>query len=399
MRILKVVPYYFPFQDRGGPVVKVRALARALARRGNRVTVVTADLGLKSGNPFPIQVDRSRWGWRYIEDSVEAIYFPTWARYRALTINPGVIGFCKASLAEFDVAHIYGLYDLLGPLVSRFCRSRGIPYMIEPMGMYRPIDRSFRAKRIWHHTLGRSLCRNAARFIATSEMEQQELTADGVPAEKVVVRYNGIEPDLSANLPPRGTFRSKWNIPSGEPMIFFLSRLIPRKGADILIEAFAQGCPQSGRLVIAGPEGETGLRSALEKLAKDLGIAARVIFTGAIYDQEKKAALADADLFALPSRYENFANVAAEAMACGVPVILTEFCGIRTLMEGRAGLVAARDAASFAGALRSLLHDRAMYARFQQGCAEVARELGWEHLSEQMEEYYSGVVANTHAGC
>ncbi len=399
MRILKVVPYYFPFQDRGGPVVKVRALARALARRGNRITVLTADLGLNPPNQFSIHVERSRWGWRYEEDSVEAIYFPTWGRYRALTFNPGVIGFCRASLAEFDVAHIYGLYDLLGPMVSHFCRSRGIPYMIEPMGMHRPIDRSFRAKRIWHGTLGRAMHRNAARFIATSEMEEQELLGDGIPAEKVVVRYNGIEAGINANLPPRGTFRSKWNIPPGEPMIFFLSRLIPRKGADILMEAFAQACPQAGRLVIAGPEGQAGIRAGLEKLAKNLGIAARVTFTGPIYDQEKKAALADADVFALPSRYENFANVAAEAMACGVPVILTEFCGIRTLVEGRAGLVADRDAASFAAALRTLLQNRAMYARFQQGCAEVTRELSWEHLSEQMENYYRAIVANADATC
>lgn len=396
MRILKVVPYYFPFQDRGGPVVKVRSLARALARRGHGVTVLTADLGFASPNQYSIKLERNRWGWRYEEDSVEAIYLPTWARYRALTINRGVIGFCKASLAEFDVAHIYGLYDLLGPAVSYFCRKRGIPYMIEPMGMYRPIDRSFRAKRIWHRTLGRAFTRNAGVFIATSEMEQQELLADGIPAERVVVRYNGIETDMGANMPPRGSFRAKWGIPPGESMIFFLSRLIPRKGADILIEAFAQACPDSGRLVIAGPEGETGIRSALEKLARDLGIATRVVFTGPIYDQEKKAALADADLFALPSRYENFANVAAEAMACGVPVILTEFCGIRTLVEGRAGLVVARDAPAFAVALRTLLHDRAMYARFKQGCAEVTRELSWDRLSEQMEKYYSAAAAKAH---
>ncbi|MGH9700286.1 MAG: glycosyltransferase [Candidatus Acidiferrales bacterium] len=376
--------------------MKVRALARALGRRGHRVTVLTADLGLGSPNRFSIHIERSRWGWRYMEDSVEAIYFPTWARYRALTLNPGVIGFCRASLADFDVVHIYGLYDLLGPLVSHFCGSRGIPYMIEPMGMYRPIDRSFRAKRIWHRTLGRALHRHAARFIATSEMEQQELVADGISAEKVVVRYNGIDADMGANLPPRGTFRAKWNLPPGEPMVFFLSRLIPRKGADILIEAFAQACPQDGRLVIAGPEGESGIRSRLEKLAKDLGIGARVIFTGPIYDQEKKAALADADVFVLPSRYENFANVAAEAMACGVPVILTEFCGIRTLVEGRAGLVAARNTASFAAALRTLLQDRALHSRFQQGCAEVTRELSWDQLSEQMEKLYRSAIANAH---
>jgi glycosyltransferase involved in cell wall biosynthesis len=64
-------------------------------------------------------------------------------------------------------------------------------------------------------------------------------------------------------------------------------------------------------------------------------VESRVIFTGPLYDEEKKTALADADLFALPSRYENFANAPAEAMACGVPVIITDACGIRSLVEGR----------------------------------------------------------------
>ena len=59
------------------------------------------------------------------EQGVEAIYLPSWLRYRTLTINPRVVGFCGASLRRFDLVHFYGLYDLLGPAVSYFCRRRG----------------------------------------------------------------------------------------------------------------------------------------------------------------------------------------------------------------------------------------------------------------------------------
>ena len=128
-------------------------------------------------------------------------------------------------------------------------------------------------------------------------------------------------------------------------MVLFLSRLIPRKGADILIEAFAEVCPQTGRLVIAGPEGEPGYRAhMLETSAKNSGVQSRVIFTGSLYEEEKKAAFVDADLFALPSRYENFANAPAEAMACGVPVIITDACGIRVpWSKAKQGLVISPD--------------------------------------------------------
>ena len=66
-----------------------------------------------------------------------------------------------------------------------------------------------------------------------------------------------------------------------------------------------------------------------------------MIFTGALYDDAKVAVMADADIFVLPSRYENFANSAAEAVASGIPVIITDACGIRSLIDGRAGLVIA----------------------------------------------------------
>jgi glycosyltransferase involved in cell wall biosynthesis len=212
-----------------------------------------------------------------------------------------------------------------------------------------------------------------------------------------VIRYNGIDGGAQTSLPARGAFRAKWGISPEEPLILFLSRLIPRKGADILIEAFARVCPESGRLVIAGPEGEPGYRAYLERCAKESGMAARVIFTGPVYDEVKKALFADADLFVLPSRYENFANAPAEAMSCGVPVIITNACGIRSLVEGHAGLVIAPEKEALVEALGSLIHDKALYARFKDGCRGVADQLSWNRLTEQMEGYYDDVLAKTHA--
>jgi glycosyltransferase involved in cell wall biosynthesis len=396
MRVLMVVQSYFPFQDRGGPVVKVRALARGLAKRGQQITVLTADLGFGNDYRSNVKIQKCEWGWQAEEDGVETIYLSTVAHYRALTLNPHVVAFCRASISQFDLVHLYGLYDLLGPAVSFFCRRRRIPYVIEPMGMYRPIDRSFRMKRLWHWGLGDVYWRNAAQIIATSEMEQQELVEDGVPVEKVVIRYNGIDDRTSVGQSPRGAFRAKWGIPSDEPLVMFLGRLIPRKGADILIEAFSEACPKSGRLVIAGPEGEPGYRAMLEKRSRDTRIESRVIFTGALYDEDKSALMIDADIFVLPSRYENFANSAAEAIAFGVPVIITDCCGIRSLVNGRAGLVIAPEKAPLVSALRNLISDPVLYAKLKSGCAEVAAELSWDRLSGQMESYYTKALGDSH---
>lgn len=395
MRILKVVQSYYPFHEMGGPVVKVRALAQALAKRGHEITVLTADWGLSSRNGHGLALEHCPWGWRGAEQNVETIYLSSIGRYRALTLNPRVIGFCRASLKRFDVVHFYGLYDLLGPAVGFYCRRAPVPYVIEPLGMYRPIDRGFLRKAIWHASAGRAFCGGARSFVATANLEQQTLIEEGVPPGKIVVRYNGVDADIAATaMAAKGRFRQKWNVPSGETLILFLSRLIPRKGADILIDAFAQCCAQRGRLVIAGPEGEAGYLSYLQSRARNARAGERVIFPGPLYDEDKAAALADADLFVLPSQYENFANVAAEAMACAVPAIVSDTCGISSLIEGKAGLVIPPRTECLTEALRRMLCDRDLYTRFKGGCREVVDQLSWSKLAEQMESYYAQAVAN-----
>jgi len=394
VRILKVVQFYHPFLEKGGPVVKVRALARKLATRGHSVTVLTADWGLESRNGDSFQPEPSEWGWRASEDGVETVYLSSLARYRALTFNPRVIRFCSASLKGFDVVHFYGLYDLLGPAAGFYCRRQSLPYVIEPMGMYRPIDRGFRRKSLWHRSIGSAFCGGSKLFVATADLERQTLIEEGIPAEKIVVRYNGVDSGLAAAAEAaRGQFRRKWDIPASEPLILFLSRLIPRKGADILIDAFLRACPASGRLAIAGPEGERGYLAYLQAHAQKSGAGERVIFTGPLYDNDKAAALADSDLFVLPSRYENFANVAAEAMVCGVPVIVSDACGISSLVDGKAGLVIPPRTEELTAALQKMLRDKALYARFQQGCHQVANQLSWDHLAAQMETYYARALA------
>jgi glycosyltransferase involved in cell wall biosynthesis len=396
MRILKTVQSYFPFQSRGGPVFKVRALARSLAQRGHDITVLTADLGFTDTNSFGMNIVRCRWGWHGRESGVEALYLSTLAHYRALTLNPSVVGFCSDSLRNFDLVHFYGLYDLLGPAVSHFCRRHGIPYVIEPMGMYRPIDRSFRLKRFWHRSIGGAFWRQAARIVATSEMEQQELMEDGIATEKLTLRYNGIDAHFREPQSLRGSFRTQWGIPPGEPLILFLGRLIPRKGADILIEAFAEACPESGRLVIAGPQGEPGYLEYLRNCARNSGEETRILFPGPLYDDGKTAVLADADILALPSRYENFANVAAEAIAFDVPVVISESCGIRSLIAGRAGLVVPAEKKAFACALKNMIHDKVLYSRLKNGCHDIAKQLSWDHLAEQMERIYAVASTESH---
>jgi glycosyltransferase involved in cell wall biosynthesis len=391
MRILSVTETYAPFLEFGGPPVKVRALARGLAGRGNEVTVLTADWGFaeRARGEEASRKEHGSFGWQCEENGVTAIYLPTWLRYRSLTWNPNVKRFCSARLQDFDVAHIYGLYDFLGPAVADACVRRNIPYVLEPIGMFVPIVRNFRLKRIYHALFGRRMFEGASAIIATSEQEVEELVSGGVGRKKIVLRRNGVE--TPALWPEPGTFRKAVRIGKEAKIVLFLGRLSEKKSPELLLEAFASVSKEVSdcnlQLVFAGPD-EGGVKTKLEQTAAQLGVSSQAQFTGAIFGDAKWAAFRDADVFVLPSQNENFGNTAAESVAAGTPVVVTEQCGIAPLLADTAGLVVAHDSAALARAIRAVLFDADLRSRLVAGCSTVTARLGWEEPVREMVALY-----------
>lgn len=399
MRILKTTQTYYPYLSKGGPPAKVKGIARALARRGHDVTVLTADLGDTDGafdeGDWRRERTRGDWGWEWQNDGVKAIYLKTLTNYRATTISPRVLKFCLSQLTDFDVVHLYGLYDLIGPVVARFCRGRGIPYVLEPLGMFSPKVRSLQKKRVYHALIGDSLFRNAAAVITASETERQELIDGGIAQERIVLRRNGLDLDEFQSLPERGAFRANLGIGEHEPLILFLGRLSFIKGLDVLVRAFGEVSQthRDARLVIAGPDDEDGCRVEILRLVDKLKLGRSVSFPGPLYGDQKLRALADADLFVLPSQYESFGNAAAEAIACRLPVLVTDGCGIARLLDGRAGLVVQCSVESLRDGLDRLLKggktDDSLLAQLRAGAVNVARELSWDEPVAEMERVYA----------
>src|SRR5712675_3172764 len=394
MRILNVTQTYFPFMEFGGPPVKVRSLSQRLVKLGHKVTVLTADWGLASHVLAPgSQVERSPVGWHLEESGIEAIYLPSWVRYRALSWNPGIARFCRAQLWRFDVTHIFGLYDFLGPATAAACRHGGMPYVLEPIGMFVPIVRNFLLKRMYHLALGQSMLRGSRTIIATSPQEVAELASSGQPAEKIVVRRNGVEvPD---SLPERGTFRAVVGIPADAKVVLYLGRLSEKKSPDILLQAFASlGNMESGtelRLVFAGPD-DGGMKQKLQRVAGELGVSGQVQILGPVFNKDKWSAYRDADVFVLPSQNENFGNTAGEAVAAGTPVVVTDKCGIAPLLADVAGLVVAHDAAALALALARVLWEPGLHARLIAGCRKAAARLDWDEPAQEMGKLYEELV-------
>lgn len=395
MRILSVTETYAPFLEFGGPPVKVRALAKGLAGLGHEVTVLTADWGVRArmNSEEGFGAERSPFGWTQNENGVTAIYLPTWLRYRSLTWNPAVRGFCRERLQDFDVVHIFGLYDFLGSAVAAAGVKRNIPYVLEPIGMFVPIVRNLRLKKIYLARWGRRMFEGASAIIATSEQESEELTSGGVTREKIGLRRNGVE--TPGSWPERGVFRKSLGIAEGAKIVLFLGRLSEKKSPDLLLRAFAslseEAVDKNLRLVFAGPD-EGGMMARLTQLAAQLGVAPQVYFSGPIFGEAKWAAYRDAEVFVLPSQNENFGNTAAESVAAGTPVVVTERCGIAPLLADAAGLVVPHEVKALAGAIKSVVADSELRTRLAVGCVAVTARLGWEAPVREMEALYNYIV-------
>jgi glycosyltransferase involved in cell wall biosynthesis len=395
MRILNVTQSYAPFFEFGGPPVKVRALAEGMAKRGHQVTVVTADWGVEKRlkeSSAEVGARPGPFGQTWTVRGVTAVYLPTWFHLRAASWNPALPRYLQARLGDFDVVHIFGLYDVLGQRVAAECRKRNIPYVIEPIGMYLPIVRNIRLKRWYHRFWGREMLTGANAIVATADQERSELIAGGIDPEKIRLRRNGVEvPEV---LPVRGNFRALLGIPSHAKLILFLGRLAQKKSPDLLLRAFSRledsryVGEKAAHLAFVGPD-ESGMKVKLTEAVKELGATERVHFSGPLNGQAKWQAYRDADIFVLPSQNENFGNTAAEAVAAGTPVIVTDQCGVAPLLKDTAGLVVRHDEEELTRALSQLLGDGNLWKKLHQGCEAVASAMSWEEPLHQMEMIYS----------
>jgi len=215
----------------------------------------------------------------------------------------------------------------------------------------------------------------------------------------IALRRNGVM--APRQLPERGGFRGDHGIPAEALLILFLGRLSAKKSPDLLLESFAQ-VPETidGKqvwLAFAGPD-ESGMQLRLQELARAKKVDSRVVFNGPVFGNMKWSAYRDADVFVLPSQNENFGNTAAEAAACGTPVVITKNCGVARLLDGIAALVVAHETTAVAQAVKEILSHLELRMRLSEGGRAAASRLGWDEPVYAMEQIYAELAAQRPVG-
>ncbi|MEG3088981.1 glycosyltransferase [Sphingomonas sp. PB4P5] len=228
--------------------------------------------------------------------------------------------------------------------------------------------------------------RQAGGMLAVSAAMRADMIALGLPEARIRVHHTGVDLARFAVV-DRAAGKAALGIDG--PLIVALGALIPLKGHDIVLRAVA-ALPGASLLIV----GEGRERAALASAAAALGISERVRLLGALPHAEVAALLAAADVMALASASEGLANAWIEALACGTPIVITDVGGAREVVTTpAAGRLAARDAASFASAIGSLLADPPTQAETRQ----AAMGFTWEANTAALYDHLSGLVSASSA--
>lgn len=346
MKVLHVIPSVGRL--RGGPSFAMRRIAAALAAGGLSVEVATTnDNGPERLHvPLGTPVEEGGVVWRYFP--LDAYFYNT---------SFALARWLMSSVADYDVVHIHAVFSFCSTAAAFACRRRRVPYVVRPLGV---LNRwGMQNRRPWLKSLSfrwidRRILEGAALVQYTSEQERDEAALLGVNCPSTIIP-NPV--DASPGGAVRGAFRARYPELAENKIILFLSRIDPKKGLDLLLPAFVEVRRRHREAVLLiGGSGPADYLMEMQRTAAELGIATGVRWLGFLGGEEKDQVLADADVFVLPSYSENFGISVVEAMAAGLPVVITDQVGVHgEIAAAAAGIVTTCEVNSIAGALGRLL--------------------------------------------
>jgi glycosyltransferase involved in cell wall biosynthesis len=314
----------------GGPVRSVRELVQLQRSFGFEVTVMSVK-SVGAVEPF--------------EDAKVMTFAPSFpSRFRN---SSAAIRWLRENAGQYDLVLVSEIWSVMIQRAMRVLRRLGIPYVVQPRGSLDPYDLKKKGllKRVLGPLIVRRNLEGARCLLTASQAEEERAQTFGAKTVRKTLPH-----PVKANPPGDGLrLRSERGIPPGAVLFLFLSRIDPKKRVDLLLEGYeraARRLPPS-RLLIAG-DGNPRLLDELKRRAQSLSCARDVEFLGFQSGQEKSDLLAAADVFVLPSDFENFGIAVVEALHAGLPVILS------TGVQLWQGIVAAGAGLAFTGKVEDL---------------------------------------------
>lgn len=381
MRLLHITPYYAPAYAFGGVVSAVTGMTQALAARGHTVTVLTTD-ALDRRQRFTGSSDEYLSGVRVLRVPNLSV----WLRgYLNLSTPWRMSQQAQQLLATVDVLHLHEFRTVENLLSVPLAAQAKIPIVLSPHGtLIYATGRSF-LKQAWDTLLSPRIARPIRHVIGLTAQEmsdaQQLWQRLGRFSTTFSVIPNGVHTAEFAQLPDDTVFREQYGI-SAEKIILFMGRLHARKGVEVLVRAFHAAHLPDTRLVLAGPD--EGMLSVIQPLLDE-----KIIITGYLNHEQRLAALAAADVFVLPAIGEGLSMAVLEAMAAGVPVLLSPGCNLPEVADEGAGVIVEPLIDALAAALNTMLNNAALLQTMgQRAQSLIAHKFTWEIVAKKLEAVY-----------
>jgi glycosyltransferase involved in cell wall biosynthesis len=293
----------------------------------------------------------------------------------------------NSNIKNFDLAHVHAVFNHSSVAASHACRNAGVPYIIRPLGTLDPWSMAQKPvrKRLFWHVSGKGMLHRAAAVHYTSEIEK--LSTErllGLNHGKVVAL--GIEANNS-----NGNHASLFP----QPYVLVLSRLHPKKGLDVLIEAFLSLSERFAhwRLVLAG-DGPSDYVLKLKAAAS--AQPDRIVFAGWLDEETKHVALSGASLLALPSYQENFGLCVMEALSHSVPVLISPNVNLAAeVVSANAGWIAAIDKNALAARLSEALSDEDELLKRGRAGRQLSQKYSWENAASALVALYKELLTQS----
>jgi len=392
MRLLQIIPSISLVY--GGPSQMVRGFAQGLAAAGAEVTILTTNSNGDSGQS-PLDVPL---GVPVAEENYTVRYFACspWRRYK---FSVGLLTWLHQHAHEYDLAHIHALFSPLSTAAATVARSQQLPYILRPLGTLDPADlqKKKRLKQVYGRLLEGPNMAGAAALHFTSPIEAEVSHRFGACTTDWIIPL-GVQPSATMPEAERQQILAQLGIPLDRPIVLYLSRLDPKKGLDLLLPALEQLVAQrlDFPLVLAGgnPQ-DPGYERAIAARIQAGILGDHTTLPGFVTGPAKAALLQSAALFVLPSYYENFGIAVAEAMAAGVPVVVSKGVYIWPDIEASgSGWVCELTVEGVAQSLAEALNNSAQrQLRGQQARAYAEDHYNWSAIAHQTLAAYKTLLS------
>jgi len=380
MRVLHVIPSVA--ERSGGPATAILPMCRALVEQAAEVSLVATNEGLTE-----ISTDRFT-----DYKGVPARFFPVQLGASFKYSRP-LAAWLKHNLHDFDVAHIHAVFNHASLAAASACRNAVVPYVVRPLGTLDPWSMKQKPvrKRVFWLVSGKKMLQRSAAVHYTAQAEK-DATEKHLRMNHGRVIPLGVE---ISNASQTKELEELFPTIAQQPYVLVLSRLHPKKSFDVLLEAFISLVrrPQFAgwRLVIAGD----GPRDYVATLQEKAANSHRIVFTGWVEGERKEALLRNASLLALPSLQDNFGFCVVEAMAHGVPVLLSPQVNLaREIETAGAGWIVERD--ELTKGLAAALEDERDRARRGQAAHLFAQRYSWKKTAADLMGLYEECLSKSH---